>query len=47
MLGEAPNLSTARTMGRHFVSSGGQASLTINDTRQPIGNAYINKMMRD
>ena len=47
MLGEAPNLSTAQTMGRHFVSSGGQASLTINDTRQPIGNAYINKMMRD
>lgn len=47
MYGEAPNLSAAQTMGKHFVSAGGQASLTINDTRQPIGAAYINKMIRD
>jgi DNA uptake protein ComE-like DNA-binding protein len=47
MFGEAPNLSAAQTMGKHFVSSGGHASLTINDTRQPLGAAYINKMMRD
>ena len=47
MFGEAPNLSAAQSMGKHFVSSGGQASLTINDNRRPIGNAYMNKMMRD
>ena len=47
MYGEAPNLSAAQTMGKHFVSAGGQASLTINDNRRPIGAAYINKMIRD
>jgi|13_taG_2_1085334.scaffolds.fasta_scaffold00011_110 hypothetical protein len=47
MYGEAPSLSAAQTMGKHFVSAGGQASLTVNDNRRPIGNAYINKMMRD
>ena len=47
MYGEAPNLSAAQTMGKHFVSAGGQASLTVNDNRRPIGAAYINKMIRD
>jgi hypothetical protein len=47
MYGEAPSLSAAQTMGKHFISAGGQASLTINDNRQPLGAAYINKMIRD
>tara|TARA_B100001059_G_scaffold51643_1_gene45265 strand:- start:1494 stop:8756 length:7263 start_codon:yes stop_codon:yes gene_type:complete len=47
MYGEAPSLSAAQSMGKHFVSSGGQASLTINDNRRPIGPAYMNKLMRD